>query len=149
MLTFIENIETWQFLVVALIILGISLLVLGEYSFAPCVSAAIAFMAVLDYLGMGPLIQLASFPISFSIFLYFSMKLFSRSPRESDEVTEIHEMVEQSVRITTINTDDKTQGDAMSSKGQIWRVRHIEGNEIVKDASYSCIDVEGIFLLIK
>ena len=149
MLTFIDNIETWQFLVVALIILGIFPMFLGEVNFSPWVSAAIASVAVLDYLGMGPLIQLASFPIFFSIFLYFSVKLFSRSPRKGDEATEIHQMVEQSVRITTIFPDDKTRGEAMSSKGQIWRVRHIEGNEITKDSSYSCIDVEGIFLLIR
>ena len=149
MLTFIDNIQTWQFLVVGLVILGFFPIFLGEINFSPWVSAAIISVGFLDYLGTGPLTQLASLPIFFFIYIYLFKRLFSGNSKKVDESTDIHQMVGQSVRITSIKMEDTTMGEAISSKGQIWRVKNMEKNEIIKDHSYSCVGVEGIFLLIK
>ncbi len=148
MLQFIDNIEPWHYLVGALVLLVLSASI-GEYDLLPWISASVALLAILDYFKVGPLVQLFAFPLSFAAFLYMSKRLLSKSAETKLIAADVYQMVDQHVRITKISCDDSTQGEATSATGQSWNVRHIHGNEITRGASYCCIEVEGICLLIK
>lgn len=148
MLQFIDNIEPWQYAVGALVILVLSASI-GDFDLLPWISASIVLLAILDYFKLGPLVQLSAFPLSFTAFLYISKRLLRGSAETKLIAVDVYQMIDQHVRITKISFDDSTRGEATSTTGQTWNVRHIHGNEITKDAFYCCIEVEGICLLIK
>ena len=68
--------------------------------------------------------------------------------RQSRIAENIHSMKNQSIRITKIDTDKNYIGEAASANGKKWNVSHVDMKEIVLGKSYTCINVEGLNLII-
>ena len=61
---------------------------------------------------------------------------------------DIHSMKNQNIRITKIDADNNYIGEADSANGKKWNVSHIDMKEIVLGEYYTCINIEGLNLII-
>ena len=149
-LSFIDVLQLWHYFLAALILIVISTII-GDSDFLPWVAAALVIIGLLATFGVGPLPILILFPIQVFILILFAKPTLygMRDRNKQNRIAEdIHSMKNQSIRITKIDTDKNYIGEAASANGKKWNVSHVDMTEIVLGEYYTCINVEGLNLII-
>ncbi|MDC0082437.1 hypothetical protein OAI34_08565 [Emcibacteraceae bacterium] len=148
LLIFIENIEPWQFMISAILLLVISA-ISGEFDLLPWVSLSTFVVALTDYIGFSPTFQLAIFSVSLVFFVIVGRRFLNKSNDPRLIAEDINQMVHKSVRITKINSNDGSKGEAISENGKTWNVNHLDNKKIKLNVSYKCKSIEGINLIVE
>ena len=149
-LTFIDTLHLWHYFVAALVLIIISTIAwYGDI--LPWIAVALFITGPLEKFGVGPLPILILFPIQVFILILFARPTLYGfgSKNEQPRITEdIHSMKNQKIRITKIDTNKNYIGEAVSANGKKWNVSHVDMKKIVLGKSYTCINIEGLDLVI-
>lgn len=148
-LTFVDTLQLWHYFLAALILIIIST-IFGDSDILPWVAVALFITGLLEKFGVGPRSILILFPIQvFILILLARLTLYGNKSKQPNRITEdIHSMKNQSIRITKIDTNNNYIGEAVSANGKKWNVSHVDMKKIVLGKSYTCINVEGLDLVI-
>ena len=149
-LTFIDTLQLWHYFLAALILIIIST-IFGDSDILPWIAVALFITGLLEKFGVEPLPILILFPIQvFILILFAKPTLYGiKDKNKQNRIAEdIHSMKNKSIRITKIDTNKNYIGEAVSANGKKWNVSHANMKEIVLDKSYTCINVEGLTLVI-
>ena len=149
-LTFIDTLQLWHYFLAALILIIIST-IFGDSDILPWVAVALFITGLLEKFGVGPRSILILFPIQVFILILFAKPTLygMRDRNKQNRIAEdIHSMKNQSIRITKIDTNNNYIGEAVSANGKKWNVSHVDMKKIVLGKSYTCINVEGLDLVI-
>ena len=149
-LTFIDTLQLWHYFLAALILIIIST-IFGDSDILPWVAVALFITGLLEKFGVGPRSILILFPIQVFILILFAKPTLygMRDSNKQNRIAEdIHSMKNQSIRITKIDTNNNYTGEAVSANGKKWNVSHVDMKKIVLGKSYTCINVEGLDLVI-
>ena len=150
-LNFIDVLQLWHYFLAALVLITISTII-GDSDILPWVAVALFITGLLEKFGVGPLPIHILFPIQLLILILFARPTLYgiRDRNNQNKITEdIHSMKNQNVRITKIDTDKNYTGEAVSTNGKKWNVSHIEMREIALGKFYTCINIEGLNLIIR
>ena len=149
-LTFIDTLQLWHYFLSALVLIIIST-VIGDSDILPWIAVALFITGLLEKFGVGPLAILISFPIQVLILIFFAKPtLYGMKDKDKQNriAEDIHSMKNQNIRITKIDADKNYIGEAISPNGKKWNVSHIDNKEIVLGEFYTCINIEGLNLII-
>ena len=149
-LTYIDTFQLWHYFLAGLVLIIISTII-GDEDFLPWVAVSLFFTGLLEQFGVGPLPILILFPIQVLILIFFAKRTLYgiKDKNKQNRIAEdIHSMKNQNIRITKIDTDNNYIGEAVSTNGKKWNVSHIDMREIVLGEYYTCINIEGLNLII-
>ena len=150
-LTFIDTLQLWHYFLAALILIIIST-ILGDSDILPWVAVALFITGLLEKFGVGPRSILILFPIQVFILILFAKPTLygfrSKNKQPNGIAEDIHSMKNKKIRITKIDTNKSYIGEAVSANGKKWNVSHVDMKKIVLGKSYTCINVEGLDLVI-
>ena len=149
-LTFIDLLQLWHYFLAALILIIISTII-GDSDILPWIAVALFITGLLEKFGVGPLPILILFPIEVLILILFAKPTLygiGERNKQNSIAEDIHSMKNQNVRITKIDTDKNYIGEAVSTNGKKWNVLHTDMKEIALGEFYTCINIEGLNLII-
>jgi membrane protein implicated in regulation of membrane protease activity len=150
-LTFIDTLQLWHYFLAALILI-ITSTIIGDSDILPWVAVALFITGLLEKFGVGPLPILILFPIQVLILILFAKPTLygfrSKNEQPNGIAEDIHSMKNKKIRITKIDTNKNYIGEAVSANGKKWNVTHVDMTEIELGKSYTCINVEGLSLVI-
>jgi membrane protein implicated in regulation of membrane protease activity len=145
-LSIIDNVQPWQWLVIGVLIVSVSIFMLGD-SFLPLVAISIFLVAVVDYLNLKLSIQFIVFSVSLISMIVVAPKFINKKDNLIAET--VHDMIGHELRLISINSNKSSAGKAVAQNGKSWNVIHDENKNLTENNIYECIKVEGINLVVK
>tara|TARA_B100000767_G_scaffold273275_1_gene302960 strand:+ start:1017 stop:1463 length:447 start_codon:yes stop_codon:yes gene_type:complete len=145
-LEFIDYVDPWQWMIVAILVLTISILIIGD-SFLPLVAISCVCVAIADYLNASLSIQFIVFSTTLIVLMISAPSLLNKKSQLIAE--DVNQMIGQKMRLTTVDFKQPSRGQATASNGKIWNVIQKDSQTLLKDNFYECIGVEGISLIVK
>ena len=75
--------------------------------------------------------------------------LYNRKNNSNIPITEdINSMIDQIVRVVSINPTKPFSGESTSSNGKKWKVSHLNNEPLHLGTSYKCKYIEGLTLIV-
>tara|TARA_B100000614_G_scaffold234858_1_gene231149 strand:- start:199 stop:657 length:459 start_codon:yes stop_codon:yes gene_type:complete len=145
-LSFIEIIQPWQWLIISLVILSISIFLLGD-SFLPLVAISIIFVAISDYFELKLALQFVVFSTTLIFQMFLAPLLINKKKILIAE--DVYDMIGHELRVVSINAGSDASGKAVAQNGKTWNVIHENNESLEVNVTYNCVKVEGINLVIR
>ena len=146
LLSFIDSLQVWHFLLMALFILIISTL-LGDTDILPWISFSFFLVGLLELINVSATFQLISLPFFILISLILSRKYIYIG--EDNKIAEdISSLKNEKIRIVKVNNEYEYKGEGISSNGKHWNAYHISKEPLEIDNYYLCKEIEGLTLIV-
>jgi len=146
LLSFIDSLQIWHFLLIALFVLIISTLA-GDTDILPWIAFSLFLVGLLELFNVSATFQLISLPIFILISLLLSRK-YIYIGEENKIAEDISSLKNEKIRIVKINNEYEYKGEGVSSNGKRWNVYHISKKPLEVDIYYICKEIEGLNLIV-
>jgi len=148
-LNFIDKVEYWHVLSFSLFLLLISTLI-GDEDILPWVSGSFFISGLIKFLGASPTVILILFPFQLIILFYFAKPLLYRKNDDNNVVIteDINSMVNQIVRVISIDSSESFSGESISLNGKKWKISNIDKQPLLMNEKYRCTSIEGLTLIV-
>tara|TARA_Y100000996_G_scaffold198943_1_gene156012 strand:+ start:1114 stop:1596 length:483 start_codon:yes stop_codon:yes gene_type:complete len=146
LLLFIDSLQAWHFLLIALFILIIST-ILGDTDILPWIALSVFLVGLLEFVNVSATFQLIALPF-FIIFSLILSRKYIYMGEENKIAEDISALKNQRIRVVKLNDEYEYKGEGVSSNGKRWNVYHVSKMPLEVDTYYSCKEIEGLNLII-
>ncbi len=146
LLLFIDSLQVWHFLLIALFILIISTII-GDTDILPWIALSVFLVGLLELVNVSATFQLISLPF-FIIFSLILSRKYIYMGEENKIAEDISALKNQRIRVVKLNDAFEYKGEGVSSNGKRWNVYHVSKMPLEVDTYYSCKEIEGLNLII-